>query len=165
MGTKGNEIIDLDIDELIKKLNSALADEWLAYYQYWVGAKVVEGAMSGEAITELTEHADEELNHANLLADRIVQLGGTPVLNPAKWQEMNTCDYKEPNDPAVLAILDQNIEAEQCAIVTYQDLLNFTKDKDVVTYFIILEILKDEVEHEDDLQQLKIDIEKIRNQN
>jgi len=40
MGTKGREIVGMDIDKLIELLNKALADEWLAYYQYWVGAKV-----------------------------------------------------------------------------------------------------------------------------
>ena len=43
MGTKGKEIVNLDVNNLIGLLNKALADEWLAYYQYWVGAKVVRG--------------------------------------------------------------------------------------------------------------------------
>lgn len=61
-------------------LNAALAEEWLAYYQYWIGARVMEGPMRSEVEPELLLHADEELVHAVLVADRIMQLGGTPVL-------------------------------------------------------------------------------------
>ena len=43
MGTKGREIVGMDVEQLLKLLNMAFADEWLAYYQYWLGAKVVRG--------------------------------------------------------------------------------------------------------------------------
>ncbi|HEY89612.1 MAG TPA: ferritin, partial [Thermoflexia bacterium] len=58
MGTRGRSmIVGLDVDELIVKLNKALADEWLAYYQYWIGAKVAAGPMRGAVAAELEEHA------------------------------------------------------------------------------------------------------------
>ena len=75
-------IVDMDVDELIRLLNKALSDEWLAYYQYWVGSKVVKGPMKDAVITELVQHATEELAHADMIALRILQLGGTPVLEP-----------------------------------------------------------------------------------
>jgi bacterioferritin len=43
MGTKGIEIVGMDVQQLLNVLNIAFADEWLAYYQYWLGAKVVKG--------------------------------------------------------------------------------------------------------------------------
>ncbi|MGQ4915311.1 MAG: ferritin-like domain-containing protein [Candidatus Asgardarchaeia archaeon] len=162
MGTKGREIVKLNVDELIKLLNKALADEWLAYYQYWVGAKVVKGPMSNAASAELEEHANEELKHADMLAKRIIQLGGTPILKPEDWYKMTNCSYEAPEDPYVKVILEQNIKGEQCAIDTYNKLLEFTKDKDPITYNMILEILEDEVEHEEDLQALLEDIEMKR---
>lgn len=158
MGTKGIEIVGLDVKELVNLLNKALADEWLAYYQYWVGAKVVRGAMKDEAVKELTEHAADELRHADMLAMRIMQLDGTPILEPKEWYDMTNCGYAAPKDPAVLKILDQNIKGEQCAIEAYSKLLEMTKDKDEITYQMVLEILKDEIEHEDDLQTLVEDI-------
>ena len=82
MGQKGRSIVKMDVDELINLLNKALSDEWLAYYQYWIGAKVVKGPMKDAVIAELTLHATEELGHAELLSTRIIQLGGTPVLIP-----------------------------------------------------------------------------------
>ena len=152
MGTKGREIVGTDVDKLVEMLNKALADEWLAYYQYWVGAKVIQGPMRGAVAAELEEHAAEELGHADLLVERILQLGGTPLLKPADWYEVTNCGYEAPKDPHVEVLLEQNIKGEQCAIEVYQKLVEFTKDVDPITYNIVLEILTDEVEHEEDLQ-------------
>lgn len=158
MGTKGREIIKIDIQQLIKLLNKAYADEWLAYYQYWLGAKVVQGTMKSEVMAELTQHAADELRHAGLLADRIQQLGGTPLLSPKDWQENCNCKYEPPVDPSAHTLVVQNIKGEQCAIETYAKLLEEVKDKDMVTFFIIEEILRDEVEHEDDLENILEDM-------
>ena len=78
----------LDVESLISQLNAALSEEWLAYYQYWVGALVVEGAMRADVQGEFEEHAEEERRHAQLLADRIIELEGVPVLDPKKWFEL-----------------------------------------------------------------------------
>ncbi len=152
MGTKGIEIVDMDVKELIGLLNKAYSDEWLAYYQYWIGAKVVKGPMKEAVIAELTQHAADELRHADLLALRIIQLGGTPVTKPADWYKHSNCGYDAPDNPFVRDVLRQNIKGEQCAIMTYKKLVNLTMGKDPVTYNTLLQILQDEVEHEEDLQ-------------
>jgi len=159
MGTKGIEIVGMDVDELLGQLNKAFADEWLAYYQYWLGAKVVKGPMKENVIAELIEHATDELRHADMLAERILQLGGTPITKPEDWYKMTNCGYDAPEDPYVKTILDQNIKGEQCAIMTYQKLVQLTAIKDPVTYNIVLQILQDEVEHEEDLQSELEDLE------
>lgn len=162
MGTKGREIVGMNVDELIGDLNRALADEWLAYYQYWLGAKVVKGPMREGAVAELTEHANDELRHAGLLADRIIQLGGTPVLTPEEWYKQTNCGYEAPSDPYIVTIIEQNVKGEQCAIDVYQKLMKKTEGKDMLTFNIVTEILTDEVEHEEDLQGLLEDIELIK---
>ena len=159
MGTRGREIIGMDVNELLSLLNRAYASEWLAYYQYWLGAKVIKGPMKDAVAAELTLHATEELNHAQLLTSRIVQLGGTPVTSPKEWFTLSPCKYDAPDDPYVAALLDQNISGEQCAISTYNNLMDVTKDKDMVTYNLALTILQQEVEHEEDLQGLREDLE------
>jgi len=98
MGTKGKEIVKMDPTHLVAMLNSALADEWLAYYQYWAGALVVRGPMRPDVQKELNEHASDELKHAGMLAERIIQLGGKPILNPLEWQKKSGCGYDEPKD-------------------------------------------------------------------
>ena len=159
MGTKGREIVGMDVNELVKLLNKALADEWLAYYQYWIGAKVAVGQMRNAVVAELEEHAKEELEHADMLVERIIQLGGTPLLNPEEWFKVGNCDYVIPSDPKVKKLLDQNIKGEQCAIEVYKKLSDIVKDVDPITYHMVLEILEDEVEHEEDLEALLEDIE------
>ncbi|NLF51769.1 MAG: ferritin [Leptolinea sp.] len=161
MGTKGRQIVGMDVDELIKLLNKALADEWLAYYQYWIGAKIVKGPMKDAVASELVLHATEELAHADLLAARIVQLGGTPIIEPKEWFKLTNCGYDAPTDPFVKQILAQNIKGEQCAIDVYQKLQLLVRDKDPVTYNMVLTILADEVEHEEDLQSLDEDLDSM----
>jgi bacterioferritin len=159
MAQKGREIVKMNVDELINLLNKALADEWLAYYQYWIGAKVVKGPMKDAVIAELDLHATEELAHAVLLSTRIIQLGGTPVLSPAEWLKITNCGYDAPEDPYVGKVLEQNIKGEQCAIKTYNNLLGLTREGDPVSYNMILGILSQEVEHEEDLDALREDLE------
>lgn len=158
MGTKGKQIVGRHADNIIAMLNAALADEWLAYYQYWIGAKVVKGPMKDAVIAELMQHAADELRHAGLDADRIIQLGGTPVIDPKDWPKISNCDYDAPEDPYVAKVLEQNIKGEQCAISVYNALLKFTKDKDPITHNMVLGILQDEVTHEEDLQNLMEDL-------
>lgn len=159
MGTKGKAIVE-DAAKIINLLNKALADEWLAYYQYWIGAQVLVGNMSDTAKKELMDHANDELKHATMLSTRILRLEGTPILNPTDWSKQTNCGYIAPANFSVSSILKQNIKGEQCAIVVYNNLLKFTKDKDPITCQLILDILTDEVEHEDDLERLLEDIEK-----
>src|SRR6266536_5257312 len=159
MGTKGIEIVGRDVQQLLDLLNKAFADEWFAYYQYWLGAKVVKGPMKEAVIAELLQHAGEELRHADMVATRIIQLGGTPVTEPKKWYEVKSCGYNAPNDQVVATILKQNIQGERCAIGFYKRLLDATQAKDPVTYNIVLQILQDEVAHEEDLQSLSEDLE------
>jgi bacterioferritin len=159
MGTRGREIVGMDVNELLRLLDQAYASEWLAYYQYWLGAKVIKGPMKDAVAAELTLHATEELNHATLLAARIVQLGALPVTSPKRWFDLSPCAYDAPDDPYVAVLLDQNIAGEQCAISTYKSLMDVTKDKDMVTYNLALTILEQEVEHEEDLQSLKEDLD------
>jgi len=149
----------MDINQLLTLLNRAFADEWLAYYQYWLGAKICRGPMKDAVIAELNLHATEELGHALLVADRIIQLGGTPLTSPKQWFEMTNCGYEPPDDNFVRAILEQNIKGEQCAISVYKAMMDTTKDKDMVTHNMALTIMSQEVEHEEDLQALLEDFE------
>lgn len=159
MGTKGREIVGMDVNALLRLLNKAFADEWLAYYQYWLGAKLAKGPMKDAVIAELTQHAADELRHADLVSNRIIQLRGEPVLSPRDWYEHTNCGYDPPKDPYVRVLLEQNIKGEQCAIGVYKALADKTRDGDPVTYELALQILNDEIQHEEDLQALLEDLE------
>ena len=116
----------IDIVDLLAQLNAALSEEWLAFYQYWVGSFVVEGAMRGDVQREFQEHAAEEYNHAKLLADRIIELEGVPVLDPKQWFDLARCKYDAPVDFGSEILLKQNVESERCAIYRYQQIAEFT---------------------------------------
>lgn len=159
MGKRGVEILNLDVKKLIEMLNAALAEEWLAYYQYWIGARVMEGPMRSEIEPELLLHADQELNHAVMVIDRIIQLGGTPILDPSDWTKFARCQYEVPNDPYVEAILNQNLDGERCAIQRYKEIADFTSGIDHVTHQMAVTILNEELEHEQDIEDWITDIE------
>lgn len=152
----------LDVQSLIDQLNAALSEEWLAYYQYWVGALVAEGAMRADVQDEFEEHADEERQHAQLLADRIIELEGTPVLDPKQWFELARCRYDSPTDFDTVSLLNQNVESERCAILRYQEIADFTDGKDFTTCDIVKHILAEEEEHEQDLQDYLTDIARMK---
>jgi bacterioferritin len=159
MGTKGRSIVGMDVDELLALLNRAFADEWLAYYQYWLGAKLAKGPMKDGVIAELMQHSADELRHSDMVSNRIIQLGGTPVLTPQDWYKYTNCGYDPPEDPYVRVLLEQNIKGEQCAIGVYQELARITREADHITYEMVLQILTDEVQHEEDLQALLEDLD------
>jgi bacterioferritin len=108
---------------------------------------------------ELLQHATEELLHADMVAMRIIQLGGTPPTKPEDWYKLTNCGYEAPDDPFVKTLLVQNIKGEQCAISTYKHLLDLTREADPITYNMVLQIIQQEVEHEEDLQALLEDFE------
>lgn len=85
MGTKGREIVGINTDRVLSLLNNVFADEWLAYYQYWIGARVDKRPMKEAVIAELLQHAADELRHADLVANRIIQLGTAPAISPKLW--------------------------------------------------------------------------------
>ena len=128
MGEMAKKISNIDNEELLKVLNEAFAEEWLAYYQYWIGAQVIEGPMRTSIQGEFMKHAKEELEHAEWLAVRIIQLGGTPILNPAD------------------------------AIKRYQQICDMCWGKDFETFHISRKILHEELDHEQDWEDFLQDI-------
>lgn len=164
MGKQAIHILNLDVSKLLTMLNAALAEEWLAYYQYWIGARLMEGPMRSEVEPELLLHANQELNHAVLVVNRIIQLGGTPVINPSEWTKLARCPYDEPSDPYIETILEQNLKGERCAIQRYQEIADFTNGKDHSTHQIAVQILNEEIEHENDLEDWITDIHRMKDE-
>ncbi|MFC1854464.1 ferritin-like domain-containing protein [Candidatus Dependentiae bacterium] len=158
MGSRGKEIVKVDVEKLLKMLNKALADEWLATYQYWIGAKIAVGNERSAVASEFLVHAKEEQGHADQLVERIVQLGGTPVLGPREWLEISPKTYLKPESFKVKDLLKQNITAEQGAISDYHNILEFTHGKDHATHHLVGQILRDEIHHEDELETMLEDL-------
>jgi bacterioferritin len=157
MGEMAIKISKTEHEELLNLLHSAYAEEWLAYYQYWVGAKVAEGLERPKVVEEFYEHANEELKHADWLAERIIQLGGTPILDPKDWEKFAKCKYDAPHNPDTKVLVEQNLIAERCAVGRYQQICEFCQSKDYETFRISRKILKEELEHEQEMEDFKKD--------
>jgi bacterioferritin len=162
MGKQAINVSSVDVRKLLDMLNAALSEEWLAYYQYWIGARLMEGPMRSEVEPELLVHANEELAHAELVANRIIQLGGTPVINPSQWTQLARCPYDEPSDPYIEVILEQNLKGERCAIQRYQEIADFCNGKDHSTHQMAVQILNDELEHENDIEDWLTDLNRMK---
>ena len=152
----------IEVQKVIDLLNAALSEEWLAFYQYWVGALVVKGGQRADVIKEFNEHAQEEFQHAELIAARIIELEGTPVLSPKKWYDLARCKYSEPTDENILTVVNQNIAAERCAINRYQEIAQFTEGKDYTTCDLAKHILAEEEDHEQYLQDFIDDFNQMK---
>jgi len=164
MGREAIKVVSVDIDKLLGMLNAALSEEWLAYYQYWIGARLMEGPMRSEVEPELLLHADQELGHAVLVVNRIIQLGGTPVINPTEWTKLSRCSYDEPADPYIEVILEQNLKGERCAINRYKEIADFTSGKDHATHQMAVQIMNEELEHENDIEDWLTDLQRMKDE-
>jgi bacterioferritin len=147
MGKTAKEIVKINVDELVEELNKALADEWLAYMQYVNAAKIVNGRMFPTVVKELEDIAKDEQEHADELVERIIQLGGKPLVDPKKYYDMTNCGYEVPTED-ISKVLKDSIKAEGCAIKVYDKIAGMTHDKDVVTYNLMLHIMEEEIDHE-----------------
>ncbi len=159
MAETAQKIIKINLAELLQILNEAYAEEWLAYYQYWLGAKLAAGQMRTSISAEFTEHAKEELEHADMLANRIIQLGGTPVLNPDDWSKIAKCKYEAPQEEDTITLVTQNLASERCAVGRYQNICDLCFGKDYETFSISAHILKEELEHEQEMEDFLKDMD------
>lgn len=160
MGQMAQNIIKENKDEILRLLNIAFSEEWLAYYQYWIGAQVAKGPMRKVIADEFMDHAKEELEHAQKVCDRIIQLGGTPVLDPDEWKKHALCQYDAPTDEYIMALLEDNLKAERCAIGRYQQICEACMSgKDIETFHVSRHILSEEIDHEQDIEDYIADIQ------
>lgn len=157
MGEMAQKIAGVNVKDLLEILNQAYAEEWLAYYQYWIGAEVAVGMLRPSVVHEFHEHAEQELKHASMLAERILQLGGTPLLNPDDWSKYAHCKYDAPQKPDTKTLVTQNLASERCAINRYQEICNMCFGKDHQTFHIARHILKEELEHEQEMEDFLAD--------
>jgi bacterioferritin len=157
MGTKGKQIVGLDVADLIADLNRAYADEWLAAYAYNYMGQVVTGRPAAKQLSALLlDTSKDELEHQQELAGRIATLGGKPLADISKLPKAGNESYPAPpaNEKDFEAIVKTVIEAERGAIEVYNKLAQKAHGKDPITYNLIVHILSEEVEHEDEFENL-----------
>ena len=156
MGKQARAIVDLSLKELVKELNKAYADEWLAFYLYWYMAQVVSGRAYEDIQEFLNKLAKDELEHAKELADLIIKLGDAPTANPMDLEKNANFPYLSPpkNTSDINRIIRIVTESEANAIEVYNKIAKKTLGKDNVTYQLITHILSEEVDHEEIFENL-----------
>lgn len=107
------------------------------------------GMLVDAAKGEFLEHAKEEKDHANRLAERIVQLGGESNLNPDTLAARSHAEYKEGTN--LRDMVKENLIAERIAIDSYREMINYIGDRDITTKHMLEYILAQEEEHADDM--------------
>ena len=141
-----------DRQTVIRLLNEALATEYVCVLRYYRHYFMAKGMLADAVKGEFLEHAQQEQAHAGKLAERIVQLGGEPDLNPATLTQRSHAEYKEGKD--LRDMVRENLIAERIAIDSYREMINFVGDKDTTTKRILEEILAQEEEHADEFADL-----------
>lgn len=143
---------DLDHEQVIDMLNHALATELLCALRYKQHFHLCVGLQSDAIAQEFLEHSHEEQAHADALAERISQLGGTPCFHPDTITSRSHAEYSVPG--TINGMVKENLVAERIAIDSYRSMIQFIGDKDPTTRRILEEILKVEEEHANELADL-----------
>jgi len=141
-----------DREVVLKLLNDSLATEIVCVLRYKRHYLMAKGIHSEAVATEFAEHATEEQEHADTIAERIVQLGGEPNFAPDSLKSRSHSEYKEGAN--LIDMIRENLIAERIAIDTYREIIRYLGDKDVTTRRMFEEILAVEEEHADDMADL-----------
>jgi bacterioferritin len=142
----------LDRKQAIAILNEALATEIVCVLRYSFHYFMATGIHSQAVKAEFKEHAAEEQEHASRIAERIKQLGGKPEMNPAILADRSHSEYQEGTSLADM--IKEDLIAERIAIDTYADIIRWVGDDDPTTRKLMVDILKVEEEHADDMANL-----------
>jgi bacterioferritin len=141
-----------DRERVVGLLQQALATEIVCVLRYRQNYFAARGLRAKVAATEFLEHSKQELEHADRIAERIVQLGGDPDLNPATLGERSHAEYRIGK--SLSEMIRENLVAERIAIDSYREIAQYVGDDDPTTRRIMEEILAVEEEHADDLADL-----------
>jgi bacterioferritin len=136
-------------EDIIRLLNDALATELVCTLRYKRHYFTAKGLASPKIAEEFLVHANEETAHGDMIAERIVQLGGEPDFAPTTLTSRSHADYDESLD--LQAMIRANLIAERVAIEAYGQMIKLIGDKDSTTRRMLESILSQEQEHADEL--------------
>ena len=143
---------ELDRDRAVAVLNQALATEIVCVLRYKFHYFMASGIHSAAIKAEFLEHANEEQQHADQIAERIKQLGGKPEMNPAALTDLSHSEYREGTSLADM--IREDLIAERIAISSYREIIKFFGEKDSTSRIMLEGILAKEEEHADELTDL-----------
>ena len=147
-----------DRETVVKILNEALATEIVCILRYRRHHFMAEGLQAGPVAAEFLLHANEEQGHADLIATRIVQLGGEPNFSPEGLATRSHAEYVEGD--SLTDMIKEDLVAERIAIDSYGEMIRYLGSDDPTTRSMLEGILAMEEEHADDLAGLLAKMDK-----
>jgi len=143
-------------ENVIKILNEALATEIVCTLRYKSHYFRADGINANVAAAEFLEHANQEQQHADWLAERIVQLGGKPNFSPEGLLSRSHAEFIEGD--TLREMIKEDLIAERIAIDSYREVIVYLGDQDPTSRRILEDILAQEEEHADDMAGLLQDL-------
>jgi bacterioferritin len=141
-----------DLSKVIQVLNQVLATEIVCVLRYRRHYFMAQGIDAEPVAQEFLQHANDEQQHADWVAKRIVQLGGEPDFNPEGLATRSHAEYVEGN--SLIEMIQEDLVAERIAIESYTEIIRWLGNDDPTSRKLIEDILKMEEEHADDLANL-----------
>ncbi|ALU62429.1 bacterioferritin [Pseudomonas syringae pv. lapsa] len=145
-----------DRETVLRLLNESLATELVCVLRYKRHYYMASGLKASVAAAEFLEHAEQEAQHADKLAERIVQLGGEPEFNPDTLSKNSHAQYVAGN--TLKEMVYEDLVAERIAVDSYREIIQYLGDSDPTTRRIFEEILAQEEEHADDMADILNDL-------
>jgi bacterioferritin len=142
----------LDRETAIRVLNEALATEIVCILRYKRHYFSAQGLNSESVKQEFLEHANDEQRHADMIAERITQLGGDPDLNPEGMAMRSHSQYVAAG--SLVDMIKEDLIAERIAIESYAEMVRFFGDGDPTSRRMMETILAQEEEHANDMADL-----------
>jgi bacterioferritin len=142
------------VQQTIDLLQTALATEIVCVLRYTMHAISAVGIDSESVTQEFTEHANDEREHLEKIANRINQLGGTPNLNPEGLHTRSVTEYGSAEQ--LIDMIKENLVAERIAVEHYRELVRYFGDKDPTTRVMLEGILAQEEDHANDMHDLLV---------
>jgi bacterioferritin len=141
-----------DRKTVLKLLNDALATEIVCVLRYRRHYFMAKGIESKSIADEFLVHANEELGHADLIAERIVQLGGEPDFSPDSLASRSHAEYIEAD--SLVSMIKEDLIAERIAIDSYREMIQYLGDQDPTTRRMLESILAVEEKHAEEMADL-----------
>ena len=139
-------------EAVIKMLNEALATEIVFVLRYKRHYFMASGIHAASVAAEFLEHANQEMQHADSIAKRIVELGGEPNFSPDGLSGRSHAEYVEGD--SLKDMIKEDLIAERVAIESYREMIGYLGDQDPTSQRMLKEILASEEEHAEDLSSL-----------
>jgi len=141
-----------DVSKAIELLQGVLATEIVCVLRYKRHHYMASGIHAQAVAQEFLEHANEEQQHADLIAERITQLNGEPNFNPEGLATRSHSEYVE--GASLIEMIQEDLVAERVAIESYAEIVRFLGNDDPTSRRMMEEILAKEEEHAEDLKTL-----------